>query len=136
MKDWIFFTILTLLLWGFWSFLPKVVVRYIDPYSAMVYQAIGGILVGVGVLIAFKSQLAFNLPGFSLGVVIGLFGFLGAFTYMMAVSKGPLVLVAPLSALYPMLAILMSVVFLHEAVTLKQGIGIAFSLAAIYFIST
>ncbi len=75
MKDWVFYTILTLLLWGFWAFLPKIAVRYIDPYSAMVYQALGGILVGLGVLIALNFQVDFNVPGFAYGLAIGVLGF-------------------------------------------------------------
>lgn len=136
MKDWVLPTILTLFVWGFWAFLPKIAIRYIDPYSAMVYQALGGILVGLGVLIALKFKVQFNIPGFSYGLAIGLLGFFGAFMYLVAVSRGPLALVAPLTALYPVLAIILSFVFLHEAVSLKQGIGIALSLVAIFLIST
>jgi uncharacterized membrane protein len=35
-----------------------------------------------------------------------------------------------------MLVIILSFVFLHEAVSIRQGIGIALSLAAIFLIST
>jgi transporter family protein len=136
MKDWVLPTILTLVAWGFWAFLPKLATRYIDPQSAMVYQALGGILVGLGVLISIKFKVQFNIPGFSYGLAIGLLGFFGAFMYLLAVSKGPLALVAPITAMYPMLAIILGLIFLNEAVSLRQGFGIALSLAAIYFIST
>ena len=136
MKEWILPTILTILAWSFWAFLPKIATRYIDPYSATVYQSLGGILVGLGALIAIKFQVEFNTPGFSYSLVAGLLGFFGAFTYLLAVSKGPQALVAPLTALYPMLVIILSFVFLHEAVSIRQGIGIALSLAAIFLIST
>jgi len=136
MKEWILPTILTLLAWGFWAFLPKLATRYIDPQSAMVYQALGGVLVGLGVLFTMKFKVQFNIPGFSYGLAIGLLGFFGAFMYLIAVSKGPLALVAPITALYPMFAIIMGFVFLNEAVTPRQGIGIALSLVSIYMIST
>jgi transporter family protein len=136
MKDWVLPTILTLVAWGFWAFLPKIAIRYIDPQSAMVYQALGGVLVGLGVLISLKFKVQFNIPGFSYGLAIGLLGFFGAFMYLLAVSKGPLALVAPITALYPMLAIIMSLVFLNEAISLRQGFGIALSMVAIYLIST
>jgi transporter family protein len=136
MKDWVLPTILTLVAWGFWAFLPKIAIRYIDPQSAMVYQALGGVLVGLGVLISLKFKVQFNIPGFSYGLAIGLLGFFGAFMYLLAVSKGPLALVAPITALYPMLAIIMGMVFLNEAISLRQGFGIALSLVAIYLIST
>ncbi len=136
MKDWVLPTILTLVAWVFWAFLPKIAIRYIDPQSAMVYQALGGIVVGLGVLISIKFKIQFNIPGFSYGLAIGLLGFFGAFMYLLAVSKGPLSLVAPITALYPMFAIILSFIFLNEAVSPRQGFGIALSLVAIYFIST
>jgi len=136
MKDWVLPTILTLVAWVFWAFLPKIAIRYIDPQSTMVYQAMGGVLVGLGVLISLKFKIQFNIPGFSYGLAIGLLGFFGAFMYLVAVSKGPISLVAPITALYPMFAILLGLIFLNEAVSLRQGIGIVLSLAAIYLIST
>ncbi len=136
MKGWVVPTILTLLAWGFWAFLPKIATRYIDPKSAMVYQVLGGVFVGLGVLISMKFKVQFNIPGFSYGLAIGLLGFFGAFMYLLAVSKGPLALVAPISALYPMFAIILSLIFLNEAISLKQAFGIALSLVAIYLIST
>ena len=136
MKEWVLPTILTLLAWGLWAFLPKLAMRHIDPQSAIVYQALGGILVGLWVLITLKFRVEFNPPGFSYSLVIGLLGFFGAFMYLVAVSKGPLTLVAPITALYPMLAIILGFIFLNEAISLKQGIGIAMSLVSIYLIST
>ena len=136
MKDWILPTSLSLLAWGLWAYLPKIATRYIDPKSAMVYQALGGNLIGLAVLIVLKFRVEFNLPGFSYSLVIGLLGFFGAFMYLVAVSKGPLSLVAPITALYPMFAIIMGFIILHEAISLRQGFGIALSLVAIYLIST
>jgi transporter family protein len=136
MKAWLFPTLLTLLAWGLWAFLPKVATKYIDPQSSIIYQVLGGILVGLGVLISLKFQIQFNMPGFSLSLAIGILGFLGAFTYLVAVSRGPLSLVAPITALYPMFAILLGLLFLNETITIKQAAGIGLSLVAIYLIST
>jgi transporter family protein len=102
----------------------------------MVYQALGGVLVGLVVLISLKFQVQFNIPGFTLSLAIGILGFFGAFMYLVAVSRGPLTLVAPVTALYPMIAILLGIIFFQEALSIKQGIGIALSLVSIYLIST
>jgi transporter family protein len=136
MKAWLVPTLLTLLAWGLWAFLPKLATKYIDPQSAMVYQALGGVLVGLVVLISLKFQVQFNIPGFTLSLAIGILGFFGAFMYLVAVSRGPLTLVAPVTALYPMIAILLGIIFFQEALSIKQGIGIALSLVSIYLIST
>jgi transporter family protein len=134
-KEWILPTILTLLAWGLWAFLPKLATQRIDPQSGIVYQALGGIPVGLWVLF-IRFRIEFELPGFLYCLVIGLLGFIGAFMYLVAVSKGPLPLVAPITALYPMLAIIFGFVYLNETISLKQGLGIVLSLMAIYLIST
>lgn len=136
MKGWLLPTLLTLLAWGLWAFLPKFATRYLDPKSVIVYQVLGGVLVGLVVLMSLKFQVQFNIPGFTLSLAIGILGFFGAFMYLVAVSKGPLSLVAPITALYPMFAILLGLIFLHETITIKQAAGIGLSLVAIYLISS
>ena len=136
MKDWLIPTLLTLFAWIIWGFLPKLAARHIGPQSAMIYQVLGGIIIGIGVLINLRFKVEFNIPGFSYGLVIGLAGFFGAFMYLVAVSKGPLALVAPITAMYPVGAIILGLIFLGEAITTKQGIGIGLSLVAIFLIST
>ncbi|NQS91959.1 MAG: DMT family transporter [Chloroflexi bacterium] len=136
MKDWLLPTGLTVLAWVFWGFLPKLAARHIDPQSAMIYQVLGGLIIGLGVLINLKFKVQFNIPGFSYGLAIGLLGFFGALMYLVAVSKGPLALVAPITAMYPLGTILLAFLILGETVTAKQGIGIGLSFVAAYLIST
>ncbi len=136
MKDWLLPTGLTLFAWIFWGFLPKLAARHINAQSAMIYQVLGGLIIGLGVLIQMKFKVQFNIPGFAYGLAIGLLGFFGALMYLIAVSKGPLALVAPITALYPVGAILLSFLILGETVTTKQGIGIGLSLVSMYLIST
>lgn len=136
MKGWLLPTLLTLLAWGLWAFLPKLVTKYLDSQSSVIYQTLGGMLVGLVVLISLKFQVQFNIPGFSLSLAIGILGFFGAFMYLVAVSRGPLTLVAPITALYPMFAILLGLIFLQETITIKQAAGIGLSMVAIYLIAT
>lgn len=136
MKGWLLPALGTFFFWGFWAFLPKVIERYVGLTSSIVYQVIGSILVGVGVLVVSKSGLEFNPLGFSLGVFTGVLGYLGLFSFMQAVAKGPVSLAVPITSMYPVLAVLLARFFLQEAITLKQGLGIALSLIAIILIST
>jgi len=136
MKDWLLPTGLALFAWIFWGFLPKLAARHINAQSAMIYQVLGGLVIGLAVLINLKFKVDFNLPGALYGLAIGLLGFFGALMYLIAASKGPLTLVAPITALYPMGVILLSFLILGEAITTKQGIGIGLSLVSIYLIST
>ena len=136
MKEWLLPTGLALFAWMFWGFLPKLAARHINAQSAMIYQVLGGLVIGLAVLINLKFKVDFNVPGMLYGLAIGLLGFFGALMYLVAASKGPLVLVAPLTALYPLGVIILGFIFLDETVSLKQGIGIAFSMLSIYLISS
>ena len=136
MKEWLLPTGLTLFAWMFWGFLPKLAARHINAQSAMVYQVVGGLVIGLAVLINLKFKVDFNVPGMLYGLAIGLLGFFGALMYLVAVSKGPISLVAPITALYPIGIILLSFLVLGESITTKQGIGIGLSMVAIYLISS
>jgi transporter family protein len=136
MKEWILPTVATVICWGFWSFIPKMTTRYIDPKSAIIYEVIGGIFLSVVVLAAMKFQIQTHPKGIILAATAGLFGFIGALCFLYAVSKGPVSIIAPLSSLYPILAVILAIVFLNEALTVKQGIGILFALVAVILVST
>ena len=128
MKSWFVPAILTLIFFGLWGFFPKITTRYIEPKSALVYEVAGGALVGlsVPVWLSFKPQV--HPVGTFLGVITGIFGFVGALFFLYAVSRGNASIVVTLSALYPLVVILLSRIFLDEPITLKQGIGIALAL--------
>ena len=60
----------------------------------------------------------------------------GAFLYLLAVSKGKVSIIVFMSAMYPVITIALSYIFLHETISLKEGIGMIFALAAIVLFST
>lgn len=136
MKAWILPTIGTIICWGFWSFIPKITTRYIDPKSAVIYEVIGGVFLSVVVLAAMKFQVQTHPKGIALAASAGLLGFVGALCFLYAVSKGPVSVIAPLSSLYPILAVILAIVFLNEALTIKQGIGILFAVVAVILVAT
>ena len=136
MKEWFLPTIATVICWGFWSFIPKITTRYIDPRSAIIYEVIGGIILSIVVLASMKFQIQTHPKGILLAATAGLFGFIGALLFLYAVSKGPVSIIAPLSSLYPILAVIFAIVFLNEVLTIKQGIGILFAVIAVILVST
>jgi transporter family protein len=136
MKEWVLPTMGTFICWGLWSFIPKITTRYIDPKSAVIYEVIGGIFLSLVVLYFLNFRLETHPKGILLAVTAGLVGFVGALCFLFAVSKGPVSIIAPLSALYPILSIILAMVFLNEAVTVKQGIGILFAVVAVILVST
>ena len=42
MESWFIGTVLTMITFGFWGFFPKLVINYISPQSALIYQVLGG----------------------------------------------------------------------------------------------
>ena len=136
MKEWILPTFGAFFLWGLWSFIPKITTKYIDPKSAVIYEVMGGIILAVIVLFSLHFRIDVHPKGIALGITTGLIGFLGALCFLYAVSKGPVTLVATLSALYPIISIVLAVFFLNETLSVKQGVGIAFGLVAMFLVAS
>ena len=121
--------------WGLWSFIPKITTQYIEPRSAVVYEVGGAILLAIFVLFSLKFQLDIHPIGIALAITTGMLGFLGAFCFLIGVSKGPVTLVTPLSSLYPAVSVLLAVTVLHEGLSLKQGVGIALAIMSVILIA-
>ena len=136
MKEWVLPAFGTFIFWGFWGFIPKLTTKYISPKSAIVYEVLGGFLVAIMVMYSMNFRPEMNPKGLALAITTGVFGFLGAFCYLLAVSKGPVSLVVTLTALYPVLSILLAVIIFNEPITLKQGAGILLALGAMLLIAT
>ena len=55
MRDWVGYTLMTVLLYGLWGFFPKLAVGRLSPRTTLFYETFGTVLVGLLVLL---------LPGF------------------------------------------------------------------------
>lgn len=135
MPEWFSPAVAAFLCWGVWAFLPALTTRYIDPASAIVYEALGGLLIAGGVLVLIGFKPAGDGRGVALALATGSLGVAGALAYLYAMQKGPVALIATITALYPMLAILLAAVVLHEPLSLRQALGIVLGLAAIALIA-
>ncbi len=124
MGHWHIPALFALVCWGLWAFIPKITIRYIDPKSAIVYEAVGAGLVAVSVFGMLGFKPAIEGHGVVLAIMTGILGVLGSLGYFFAVVKGPVILISTLTALYPVLVIILANVILQEPVSLKQGIGV------------
>jgi transporter family protein len=136
MKEWIIPAIATFVFWGLYVFLQKVVAQYINPKSATVYLSLGSLSVTLVILFSLNFRPDVHPKAIAFAVVAGIFVNLGNIAFLVAVSKGPLSLVAPFTALYPAFAIVLAMVTLNEPITPRKGAGILLSLAAMLLIST
>ena len=133
--EWAPATAVAFLCWGLWAFLPALVTRYIDPKSAVVFEAVGSLLIAGGVLWLIDFQPATEARGVALALATGALSMVGALAYLYALQKGPVTLISTATALYPIIAIAMAATLLHEPVGLKQVLGIVLALAAIVLLS-
>lgn len=135
MESWFWWTILSLVTFGLWGFFPKLTVSYINPQSALIYQVIGGLVVGVIglVLIGFRPQT--HPLGILFALLTGITGVIGTLFYYAAASRGQISVVVSLTALYPLITIMLASIFLHETLSFRQVAGLCFAVAAIILLA-
>ncbi len=135
-ESWFVLTLMTLVLWGLWGFFTRLSTKYVDPKSALIYEVIGTVIVGVTVmaLAGFKPQL--HPRGALFGILTGVVVTLGSVTFLYAVSQGKTAVVVTVSALYPVVTLALAFAFLHEPITFKQVMGIIAALIAIVLFAT
>ncbi|MBT3408764.1 EamA family transporter [Candidatus Woesearchaeota archaeon] len=135
MNSWYFFSLITLLIWGVGSFLPKISTNYISPKSALMFEVIGTLILGLIVFFFNKESIDFNYIGSNVAIIAGFLGILGSFTFLLALKKGNANTTIAITSLYPLLAILLSSFFFKEALKINHIFGIVFSIIAIYLFS-
>jgi len=131
MDKWLVSAILSLLIYGLWGFFPKIAVTFINPQSALIFEVVGAIIVGMAALAwsGFRPQL--QPTGVLFAVLTGIAGMLGTLFYFAAASKGKISVVVSLTALYPLITIILAAIILREPITVKQIFGMVFALIAI-----
>lgn len=136
MPAWLWFSILTVLLWGAWGIESKAIVDRTNPFTGQYLFTFGLIL---PVLATLGSRRRFEgkhkVRGFAYAVLTGLLGGLGNIAFFMALIKGRTAIVAPLTSLFPLVTVLLAVLVLKERLTARQGAGIAVAVAAICLLS-
>ena len=135
MKTWMIWSGLTLLCWGIYGFLPKLVVQSIKPQSAILYEILGGALLGVGVLFALNFKVETDLTGAGFAMATGFAAMLGALFYLKAATEADLTVITPITALYPMVTIVLAAVFLHESIGWRQVAGLMLAIGAIWLMT-
>jgi bacterial/archaeal transporter family protein len=130
MKSWYAYSMLTVLLWGFWGVFTKLAVAYSKPRSMLLFQAVGVLAFAVLVLFLLRFSVEWSAKGFVFSFFGGLVAFVGFLTFFLALEQGSVSTVVTLSALYPVVTILFSIAFLREKLSGTQGLGIILALIA------
>ncbi|HTC65777.1 MAG TPA: EamA family transporter [Candidatus Acidoferrum sp.] len=130
MKVWYVYAVLTVVTWGLWGVCSKIAATYAKPRQALLFQTVGILAFALLVLALEKFKIEWNAAGFGWAALGGFLAFAGFLTFFAALDQGKASTVVTLSALYPLVTILMSIGFLHEKLSMRQGIGIVAALIA------
>ena len=133
---WLSASLFSLFSFGLWGFFTKLSISYVDSKSALVFQTIGVLIIGLITLTNLDFKPATDMKGIGFGLLTGIAYGIGCLFYFVAADKGKMVTVVTLTALYPLITILLSYVLLREGINLKQCIGILLAITAIYFMSS
>ncbi len=128
------YSIITVIVWGLWAFLPKIATRYISPPSAMIYELMAGILMIIIVLRTLRPEIFVKRRGSIYAFVNGIIGCAGVLFYIYAISSQDAIIVAPLSATYPILTLVLGIIFLKERFSPVNYFGIFLAFFAIYLV--
>lgn len=135
MINWLPATLLSLFSFGLWGLFTKLAVVHVDSKSALIYQTIGVVIIGIITLGTMNFKPATDAKGITYAILTGITYGVGCLFYFIAASKGKIITVVTLTALYPFITIIFAYFLLHETVNLKQCAGIALALVSIILMS-
>lgn len=134
-EAWIVYAFLSILSWGCWGFINKIVLEKASWASIIMYNMLGSFLI---LTMYMLSQGPPRPPVGNiayLAVLSGVLGAVGTTFFMLSLSSGKASLIVPLTALYPVVTAALSVLFLGEAITHRHMAGIAFAIIAMVLLS-
>ena len=135
MSTWLPSALIALVCFGLWGILTKLTVFHIDSKSALVFQTLGVLIVGIITLTQLDFKPVTNFKGISYGILTGLAYGVGCMFCFIAADKGKANMVITLTALYPLITLFLSYILLKETINYKQCCGICFALIAIFLLS-
>ncbi len=124
-----------MLCWGLWGVFSKLASNYSRPRQTLLFQAVGVIAFALVVLFIEQFQIQKTAAGFGWSFAGGVIIVVGFLAFFAAVQKGKVSTVISLSSLYPVITIALSVLLLHEKITRREGIGIAFAITACWLLA-
>ncbi len=124
-----------LVLWGVWSFLPKMAMQSMQPNSVLLYEAAGGVMVALPLLLFIKGGLSRNKKGISLVLFGSSLSIVAIFCYYIALRGGPVATVATITAMYPVVGVALARIFLKEKLTRWQWVAALLAMVSVYLLA-
>lgn len=131
-KIWLFYTLITMITWGFWGALSELPMNNGFP-ETLVYcvWAITMIFPGIIVLRNHNWKIQFDKKSILYGSIIGFLGAGGQLLLFQALKVGPTYLIFPIISISPVVTIILSFTFLKERTGKFGVIGIVLAMLAL-----
>ena len=134
---WLFYSLLTIVLWGVWGATSKAISDDIDAYMNQVLFTLG--LIPLMLLVVRSRRLsggAHRKRGIFYAFITGILGGTGNIAFFKSLTVGGQAsVVVPVTGMSPLVTVLMALVVLRERLTLWQVVGVVLALVAIYLLS-
>jgi len=128
MSDWMYFSLITVALWGIVGLLQKLGTNRISADSLLVWL-MGGYLLLVPWLIVHTDLVSLTVEDVLVGTLAGVTNGLGAWFLFAALERGAKASIAvPLTALNPLVTILLALIFLSERLSAVQTVGVSLAI--------
>lgn len=145
MQRWLVLSLIALFAWGFWGLFANLTSHYLNSYSAMFWESMGALIVGLFVLFVFlrvKGLRAEPQKGMIFGILtgasytVGLIFFFGA----LGIAATPDTSASPtghvhtlliVTGMYPLVAAVINYFLLDEPLSMRQLAGMVMALVAI-----
>lgn len=132
-SDWQFLTLMSILCWGLWGFLSKVVADKLEWGTILALLSIGVFIV---VIVATPASFALKMDkSVFIGLLAGVFCALGYLFFYRALLRADATAVIPISSLYIIVAAVLAMFFLDEPITVRRIGGILSAVIAIILLS-
>lgn len=144
LQTWLLLSIAALLIWGGWGFFANLTARYLSGFSALVWEVVGAMILGLAVLVwlTWNGTLEASARGAWLGIATGVSYTAGLAFLFIALnhasstpandgSAGSVHTILIITALYPVISVVLNYLLLDEPLSLRQIVGMAVGLAGI-----
>ena len=126
---------ISLVLWGFWAFLPKLAMQNMQPHSVIFYEALGGFCAVMPLLFFIKGKLVRDKKAIGTVFCGSSFSIIAILCYYTALKIGPVATVSTITAMYPVVVIFLAWIFLKEKMNRLQFVAAAMAMVAIYLLA-
>lgn len=127
--------VIAILGWGVGSLFYKVANDNIHPIMVSTIVTAMYILLTPLSFTLFKVSYQLNATGIIFSLLGGFTMCIGSIAYFYALKNGGAGEITTVTALYPALTLVLSIIFMHEDMSIKKGIGVGLALLSVLLLS-